>query len=177
MGTQLLVRYLAWANALMFHAVAELPSGEATKPRSSLFKNMVHTLNHIFVIASIWRAHIEGGAHGFTERNTANHPPLEELWIAQRALDDWYLALGERLSEAALEKPVPFTLIGGRKGVMSTAQIVHHIVNHTTYHHGYVADMFYQVPACPPTTDLSVYLLEAAEASRSQWGGAPQAKF
>lgn len=28
--------------------------------------------------------------------------------------------------------------------------------NHKTYHRGYVADMFYQVPQKPPTMDLPV---------------------
>ena len=33
-----------------------------------------------------------------------------------------------------------------------------HLGNHTTYHRGYIADMFYQVPAHPPTTDLTVFI-------------------
>jgi uncharacterized damage-inducible protein DinB len=36
-----------------------------------------------------------------------------------------------------------------------------HIVNHTSYHRGFVADMFYQVPARPPVTDLTVFLRDA----------------
>jgi uncharacterized damage-inducible protein DinB len=33
-----------------------------------------------------------------------------------------------------------------------------HVVNHTSYHPGLVADLFYQVPARPPLTDLPVIL-------------------
>jgi len=160
--TRALTRYNAWANALMFKAVSELPPGEATKERPSLFKNMIHTLNHNYIVATIWRAHLEGREHGFTERNTSSHPSLVELWPAQRAMDDWYIAFSDNASEAALQQPVNFTLVGGNRGVMTPAEIVLHIVNHTTYHHGYVADMFYQVPACPPTTDLPVFLRERA---------------
>jgi uncharacterized damage-inducible protein DinB len=36
-----------------------------------------------------------------------------------------------------------------------------HVVNHTSYHRGFVADLFYQVPARPPITDLTVYLRDA----------------
>ena len=64
------------------------------------------------------------------------------------------------MSEAALGENVPFTLIGGNKGVMTRAEILLHIVNHTSYHRGFVADMFYQVPARPPLTDLPVFLRE-----------------
>jgi uncharacterized damage-inducible protein DinB len=74
-----LTRYNNWANQLIFEAVAALPEGEATKPRASLFKSMVHTLNHNYVIDLIWQAHLEGREHGFTARNTPGHPPLGEL--------------------------------------------------------------------------------------------------
>jgi uncharacterized damage-inducible protein DinB len=163
--TRALARYNAWANALIFKAVADLPPGEATKERPSLFKNMIHTLNHNYIVATIWRAHLEGREHGFTERNTSSHPPLDELWSAQRAMDDWYIAFSDSMSETTLQQPINFTLIGGNGGVMTPAEIVLHIVNHTTYHHGYVADMFYQVPACPPTTDFPVFLRESAAKS------------
>jgi hypothetical protein len=63
-------------------------------------------------------------------------------------MDDWYIAFSDNASEAALQQPINFTLVGGNRGVMTPAEIVLHIVNHTTYHHGYVADMFYQVPGC-----------------------------
>ena len=41
-------------------------------------------------------------------------------------------------------------------------EILLHVVNHTSYHRGFVADLFYQVPGGvrPPTTDLPVYLRE-----------------
>ena len=160
-----LTRYNNWANQLIFEAIAALPEGEATKPRASLFKNMVHTLNHNYVIDLIWQAHLEGREHGFTARNTPGHPPLEELREKQQAIDDWYIAWGDAQTEATLAQAVHFTLIGGNRGVMTRGEILLHIVNHTTYHRGFVADLMYQVPgARPPTTDLPVYLRETADA-------------
>jgi uncharacterized damage-inducible protein DinB len=41
-----LARYNAWADMLIFEAVAALPPGEAEKPRQSIFKSIAHTLNH-----------------------------------------------------------------------------------------------------------------------------------
>jgi len=156
----MLTRYNAWANKLIFDAVAALPDGEATKERQSLFKNMVHTLNHNYVIDLIWQAHLEGREHGFEARNTKTHPPLDELWRKQRVIDDWYIAWSDALTDAALEEEVRFTLIGGNPGVMTRGEILLHIVNHTAYHRGFVGDMFFQVPARAPTTDLPVYLRE-----------------
>jgi uncharacterized damage-inducible protein DinB len=53
---------------------------------------------------------------------------------------------------------VRFTYVGGGEGVMSCVEIALHLSNHTTYHRGFVADMLYQVPAQPPTTDLTVFI-------------------
>jgi uncharacterized damage-inducible protein DinB len=159
-GARMLARYNAWANRLIYDAVAALPPGEAVKERATLFKNMVHTLNHNHVIGLIWRAHLEGRDHGFSARNTKDHPPLDELRKAQEGLDRWYLDWTAALGDAALGEEVRFTLIGGNPGVMTRGEILLHVVNHTTYHRGFVADMFYQVPAKPPTTDLPVFLRE-----------------
>src|SRR5204863_469097 len=53
-AARMLTRYNSWANKLIFDAVAGLPGDEATKERQSLFKNMVHTLNHNYVIDRVW---------------------------------------------------------------------------------------------------------------------------
>lgn len=157
---RMLTRYNAWANKQIFEAVAALPAGEATKERPTLFKNMVHTLNHNYVIDRIWQAHLEGRDHGYTARNTPAHPPLAELRRKQQEIDDWYIAWSDRSSDAALDERVDFTLIGGNRGVMTRGEILLHVVNHTSYHRGFVADLFYQVPARPPLTDLPVFLRE-----------------
>lgn len=57
-----------------------------------------------------------------------------------------------------LDEKVNFTLIGGDQGVMKRSEILLHVVNHTTYHRGFIADMFYKIPEKPPATDLPVFL-------------------
>jgi uncharacterized damage-inducible protein DinB len=158
---QMLTRYNAWADKLLHAAVAALPAGEAEKPRQSVFKSMAHTLNHVYVIDRIFQAHLEGREHGYKARNTETHPPLAELWRLQEEIDAWYVRWAEDVSEAALREKVSFTFVGGGEGVMTRGEILLHVVNHTTYHRGFVADFFYQVPARPPTTDLTVFLRDA----------------
>ena len=108
--SRMLTRYNHWANEVMFDAVAALPQGEATKERKSLFKNMVHTLNHNYVIGVIWRAHLEGRDHGMSARNTPDHPPLDALWQKQQAIDDWYIRWSDELTDDELDRPMSFTL-------------------------------------------------------------------
>lgn len=157
-----LARYKAWANETLFGAVAALPAGEAEKPRRSTFRNMVHTLNHGYVIDRIFQAHLEGRPHGYAARNTADHPPLDQLWRAQRELDAWYVAWAEAATEAALAEPVDFTFVGGGAGRMTRGEILQHLVIHTGYHRGFVCQMMFDVPARPPITDLTVYLRDAS---------------
>jgi uncharacterized damage-inducible protein DinB len=159
-----LTRYNAWANRLIFDAMAALPPGEAEKPRQGLFKNMVHMLNHNYVIDRIFQAHLEGRPHGYTARNTPDYPPLAELWRTQQQIDAWYVEKYDAYTPAQLGETICFAYVGGGEGAMTRAEILLHIVNHTSYHRGFVAEMIYRVPATPPTTDLTVYLRDVPQA-------------
>jgi uncharacterized damage-inducible protein DinB len=159
----MLARYNEWANQVIFDAVAALPPGEAEKPRTSLFRNIVHSLNHNYVIDRIFQAHLEGRTHGYTARNTPEHPPLAELRRSQAEVDAWYVRWADGIAEPALDETLRFEFVGGGEGAMTRGQMLLHVVNHTSYHRGFVADLFYQVPAKPPITDLTVYLRDAAK--------------
>lgn len=142
-----------WANRLMFDAVVALPPGEAEKPRPSLFRNMVDTMNHNHVIDCIWQVHIEGRVHGYSARNTESCPPLEDQRVQRQAIDAWYAGWADGLDDAGFAK----TLIGANRGAMTRGEILMHVVTHASCRHGYVADMIYDIPGRrPPTMDLPV---------------------
>ena len=163
-GARMLTRYNAWSNKIWFDAIAALPPGEATKERRSLFKNMVHTLNHIYVIDVIWQAHLEGMDHGLTARNTPDHPPLDELWHKQQDIDTWFVNWSDALTDAAIDERRTVTLIGGNRGSMSRGEMLLHLYHHAAYHRGFVGDMLYEVPGCrPPVTDMPVFLQEVPQ--------------
>ena len=156
-----LTRYNTWANRIFYDAVFALPPGEAEKPRQTLFKNIVHTLNHNYVIDSIFRAHIEGREHGYGARNTPDTPPLADLWAAQQEFDGWLIRWSDGLTAPAVDEVINFTFVGGGEGALSRSEIIDHLIIHTSYHRGFAADMFFQVPAKAPTTDLPVFLRDA----------------
>ncbi len=158
-----LLRYRAWADRLTYGAVAALPEGAAEAARATIFGNMLRTLSHTYVVDDIFQAHLQGRAHGYTSRNTSEPLALDELWRRQRAMNDWYLAYAGALSAAQAAEEVAFQFIGGGEGRMSREEMILHVVNHATYHRGFVADMFYQVPAKPPATDLPVFLRDVAQ--------------
>ena len=154
----LFVRYRAWADRLTFDAVAALPPGEAGKPRQTLFKTIVGTLNHNLLIDMVWQAHIEGREHGFKARNLVIHADLPALCTAQRAMNQWWIDWCAAQTDNSLEEPVRFRFIDGGDSVMTRGAILLHVVNHGSYHRGWIAEMFYEMPRKPPATDLPVFL-------------------
>jgi uncharacterized damage-inducible protein DinB len=151
-----LMRYKAWANELVFAAAAKLPEAELTAPRKIVFGNLLRTLNHVYAMDEVWRAHLEGRPHGYATRNPDDCPALAELREAQKAMDAWFVGYADSLSQA--EEIVSFQFIGGGPGSMTRRDILLHVANHGTYHRGNVASMMYQAGVAPPTTDLPVFL-------------------
>jgi hypothetical protein len=62
----------------------------------------IYTLNHVYVIDCIFKAHLEKVYHPYTARNTENYPPLEELWQAVKIIDQWYIDYAHSISEQEL---------------------------------------------------------------------------
>jgi len=159
---QLFTRYRAWADTVTYDAVAALPPGEAAEERQTLFKSIIGTLNHNLLIDLIWQAHLEGRTHGFGARNIVLHADLAELRAAQQAMNRWYIDWSEAQSDADLAETLPFRYIGGESGAMTRGAMALHVVNHATYHRGWIAEMGFQGPARLPATDFTVFLRDAA---------------
>ena len=66
-----------------------------------------------------------------------------------------------RLTPETAAEAIRFDYIGGGEGVMTRNEMLLHVINHSTYHRGFVADFFYQIPVQPPATDFTVYLRDA----------------
>ncbi len=162
---QMLVRYKAWANEIVFGCVLDLPEAEIVKVRKTLFNTIGSTLNHIYVVEDIFKAHLEGRPHSYSTRNTPETPRLADLRTKVQMMDQWYINFADSLSGDDMHKVMEFEFVGGGNGRMSRSDILHHIVNHNTYHRGFVADMLYQVPAKQAANDLPVFLRDVWYAS------------
>lgn len=162
-----MLRYKSWANDRTFEDLAALPPEELTRPRQTNFGTILSTLNHILVVDDIFRHHLEGRPHGYSARNTEETPPLAEIVARQREMDAWYLSTTEACGPAAFDQGIDFTFVGGGDGHMSRGEIFLHVVNHATYHRGFISDMMYQVPARPSANDLPVYLREHPQGTQT----------
>ncbi len=154
---RVLAQYKSWADKRTFDSVAALRPEELTRERPTLFKTIIGTMNHSYVVDLIWQAHLQGRAHGFRGRNLVLHEELSELWRAQQEFNNWLKGWAAAQSETALHETVRFRYVSGEEGALTRGAILLHIVNHATYHRGWVSDLFFQVPGKPPTTDLCVF--------------------
>ena len=154
----MLTAYKAWADEITFSVLEKLPDTELYKERMTNFKTIVYTLNHIYVIDDIFKAHLSNQPHNYISRNTENCPSLKELWSKQKIMNGWYIKFVSNLSKKDLNRQISFKYVGTGHGEMTVNEMILHIVNHGTYHRGFVSDMMYQIPAKVPTNDLTVFL-------------------
>ena len=155
---RMMTHYMAWANTTMFNSVSRIPETEIVKERQTLFGNIAHTFNHILIVHNIFKAHLEGKSHPYTSRNTKASPPFAVVREQLEKRDQYYVALATRLNQAELDEVINFTFVGGGEGQMSRSEILLHLVNHSTYHRGFISDMLYQVPHKGKSNDLPVFL-------------------
>ncbi|MFT3802593.1 MAG: DinB family protein [Burkholderiaceae bacterium] len=156
-----LARYSDWADRVLFESMEGLPEGAAYRTSGTLFRSMIGTLNHNYQVDLIWRAHLQGLEHGFSTRRDMLHADLGKLIEAQCRINQWYIDWAGRQTQASLSEQVAFNFVSGRPGRMSRGGMLLHIVNHKTYHRGWVAEMFFDHGMSPPETDLCVFLTES----------------
>lgn len=159
---KMMARYKAWADALLYQSLAKLSEDELNSPRRIVFGSLLRTLNHLYAMDVVWQAHLLGKRHGYNTRNPESCPPFKELRALAAELDQWYVRYADGSTEPSLNEVVKFEFIGGNPGSMSRGDILLHVVNHSTYHRGHIADMLYEMGSHPPTTDLPVYLRHAS---------------
>jgi uncharacterized damage-inducible protein DinB len=78
-------------------------------------------------------------------------------------LDRWYIACADGLDATRLAEEIDFRFVDGGAGRMSRGDMLLHVINHKTYHRGYVADMLYQAGLKPPVMDLPVFLRDVPQ--------------
>lgn len=154
----MLAKYSDWADQTLFKAMQSLPEGAPYRKSETLFGSMVGTLNHNYQVDLIWQAHLLGKAHGFTSRRDILHPELHTLIEEQSIVNRWYIDWAKEQTSQSLGEKLKFSFVTGEPGEMTRGGMFLHIVNHKTFHRGWISQMFFDVRVKPPETDLCVFL-------------------
>lgn len=153
----------SWANNELFNALAEIP----TEQHVDALHTATRTLNHIYVVDRIFRAHLLGEGHGYEATNTDATPSLVELQFAVAETDAWFEGYAAAITEAELDEAISFKFTDGDAGTMTREEILFHVITHGTYHRGNVGQVMKFISIAPPR-DLYTKFLHVHEPMRRQ---------
>ena len=155
---QTLLEYKSWADRIFYDALARFSDAQLQQDRPMLFGNMLSLLNHIYAMDVVWQSHLSGGSHQYQTRNPEDVLAFSALEKHQHQINQWFENYVTSMPSENLNNNIQFIFIGGGDGQMRVIDILHHIVNHSSYHRGHIEGVFYQMGVEPPTTDISVFL-------------------
>jgi uncharacterized damage-inducible protein DinB len=155
-----LLAYKAWANSELFALLMTLPPSQ-----SEQMHTCIRTLNHVYVVDRIFRAHLSEEPRPFDATNTKDTPTLNQLHRDVEQTDAWYLKYGAALTELALSEILAFTFADGDAGRMTREEILLHVVTHGAYHRGNVGQVLKSISVAPPR-DLYTKFLHVTEPVR-----------
>ncbi len=144
----------SWANRELFDAVATVPAAEHAAPLQAA----IRTLNHIHVVDCIFRAHLLGEPHGYTDTNTPQTPELGELHYNVAETDLWFERYVATVADAALAEPLVFRFTDGDSGRMTREEMLFHVLTHGAYHRGNVGQVLKGIGMAPPRDLLTKFL-------------------
>lgn len=154
------IRYTNWASNLLLDAVAALSPEDRERANGISHGSILGTLAHVMFADWIW----------YTRVVEPIDRPAETLDVMQTAWPDiqrrWE-AWSDSLTDAELNRYVPFKRGNGAESGAPVWQIVLHVVNHGTLHRGQVMGMLRQLGVAPPPTDLIRYYLNLAAGKAS----------
>lgn len=151
----------SWANRELFARLAEIPPEHAEQ-----LHTCIRTLNHIYVVDRIFRAHLSGEARPFDATNTKVTPGLAQLGADVAATDAWYEQYVAGLDDAQLGHVIDFRFTDGDAGRMSREEILLHVVTHGGYHRGNVGQVLKSISMAPPRDLYTKYLHQSEPARR-----------
>ena len=158
---QMMTRYMAWADDVMLTNASALSAEELVAARDTLFGSISGTFDHILVVGEIFRAHLEGRSHPHTSRRRAVARPFDVVAEELRAMNRYYVEFADAQNEETLNEEVTFTYVGGGDGAMTRAEILLHLVNHATYHRGFISTLLFPHRLDGRANDFTVFLRDA----------------
>ena len=152
--------YTEWANDRMFTAIRKLSGEQCTRTLRSSYPTVRETLAHIVFAEWMWLERWKGA-------NPAERPAwyasgdVDTLENVLRSVAAERRRLLDSLDEDALDRPLHYRTMKGDPFTNRLADVLFHLVNHSTYHRGQLVTMIREVGGVPPSTDLIVFRRDA----------------
>ena len=151
-----LFRYNAWANRVLFDALTPLPAEEYGRDLKSSHGGIHGTLAHLVWAEALWLTRWRGQPTPAIPQGRDLHS-LDEVRARWEAIEAERSAWLQEFTGARLDETVRVRPTTGGEYVHSYAQMLRHLVNHSSYHRGQVVTMLRQLGRQPPSTDLILF--------------------
>ncbi len=158
-----LFAHKTWANAERYDGRATVEPAQHAEP----LPTATRTLNHIYVVDRIFRAHGLVNPHGDTQSNTGETPLLGEPHLAAAETDRWFKSDLAGLDASTLATSLSFQFTNGDCGGMTREDMLFHVLTHGAYHRGHVGQMLKGM-AITPARDLLTKFLHQRAPARGQ---------
>jgi uncharacterized damage-inducible protein DinB len=152
------VAYNLWANTRILDKLATVPGEYWTSEQKSSFPSIMATLLHMYGAEYIWHGRLQGTsatrwpADGFAG---TNDDAAHLLRSASQALLDFI----NNADDNTLLQRNEFKSVAGQPFTLHVHEMVHHCINHSTFHRGQIITMLRNLDVTElPATDYSAYL-------------------
>ena len=150
--------YMAWADNVMLRNAERISDAELMEPRDALFNSIAGTFDHILVVAEIFSAHLGGRENPHRARRRRELLPFSEIAYRLREIDRRYVVKAKQWTDSEVKESTNFVYVDGGEGAMTREDILLHLVNHATYHRGFVSTLLYPIIGDSAASDLTVFL-------------------
>ena len=136
---QMLADYNAWANRLLYSAVADLSTEELHRDTGAFFGSIFATLSHILTADRIWLNRFTG--EGPMPRSLDERPydDFEDLRGARLEEDTRIIRYAQSLTAERLDSDFSYTPVTSPERVSHKLwPALTHVFNHQTHHRGQV---------------------------------------
>jgi uncharacterized damage-inducible protein DinB len=147
-----------WANAKMVNWLQTKPLELMEREAPSSFPNLQLTLLHIWSAEKIWLERLQAVplTTFLAQTFSGTTADVFEGLLAMSQQFEEYVCV---LSEADLQETIGFRLLNGTEDSRPRHHMIHHCLNHSTYHRGQIVTIARSLGITdPPATDFIQYL-------------------
>lgn len=146
-----LLGYHGWATRNILNHMAKLPSHLYQESLVSVFPSLSQVVNHMYDVDQIWYARINKD-YQRVERD------LDNIRNALSAFESLHHEMVNFVRTQDPRMTIHYQNSKGESFTNRLEEIIHHIVNHGTYHRGNIAAMLRQLGQTGVSTDYIYYL-------------------
>jgi uncharacterized damage-inducible protein DinB len=161
-----LFQYDRWANARTFGTISQLTTEQFTQDLGGSFRSVRDTLLHLIGGEWIWIQYWKAPpasplqveelvVRRDAEFHPRRYPTFEAVRAKWREVENEQIAFVDELRDEHVQASIPF-----RELPFKVAELMQHVVNHSTYHRGQLTFMLRQLGVKPVATDFHVFLFE-----------------